>query len=210
MRENVSQALYSYWNEVRKDRLAPRRFEIEPSRIPALLPDTFIIERIDAGTSRFRLAGTRICEAFGVEFRGVNIYDLFGEEDRITLQRQISVMALHGAVGRFVIAAETANKLIARFEMSLLPLVHTRDIVDRFLGSIAPIERYAWLGTVPLDHIRIVSHDLIWPDGRPHAMIDNMHRQSPFMAHMGEARIVRSDRRQFRVYDGGLSLNDDE
>ncbi len=210
MRADVSQTLYAYWNEVRKDRIAPRRFEIEPSRIPGLLPDTFILERVDGATSRFRLAGTRICEAFGVEFRGVNIYDLFGEEDRITLQRQLSVIALHGAVGRFILAAETATKLTAQFEMMLLPLVHTRDIVDRFLGSMSPAERYPWLGTVPLDNLRIVSHELVWPDGRPHAMIDNMHRQAPFLVHLGEARIVRSDRRQFRVYDGGRSAVDDD
>ena len=31
--------------------------------------------------------------------------------------------------------------------------------------------------------------------------------QSPFQAHIRNARIVRSERRQFRVYDGGLSKN---
>lgn len=210
MRQTVSNALYAYWNEVRKDRLAPRRFEIDPARIAALLPDTFIIERIDGETSRFRLAGTRICDVFGVEFRGVNVFDLFSDEDRTTLQRQISVIALHGAVGRFVIAANTATTLTAKFEMSLMPLVHTREIVDRFLGSIAALENLPWLGTVPLTTLRILSHDLVWPDGRPHAMIDNMHRQPPFVAHLGEGRIVRSDRRQFRVYDGGLSVSDED
>lgn len=209
MREPVSQSLYAYWNEIRNDRIAPKRFEIEPSQLAAILPDTFILERVDGATSRFRLAGTRICEAFGAEFRGVNIFDLFGAEDRLTLQREFSVIALHGAVGEFTLAAETANGDPARFEMLLLPLVHTRDIVDRFVGSIVPIDRQPSLGLAPISAVRIEAHRLIWPDGRPHAMIDNMHRQSPFIAERREARIVRSDRRQFRVYDGGRDRTDE-
>jgi len=31
------QTLYSYWNEVRRGRIAPQRLEIEPSRIAAIL-----------------------------------------------------------------------------------------------------------------------------------------------------------------------------
>lgn len=210
MRDAVSRSLYAYWNDVRGERLAPQRFEIEPSRIAGILPDTFILERIDSATMRFRLAGTRICETFGAEFRGVNVFDLFGDEDRVTLRRQFSVIARQGAVGVFTIGAETVGGLKATFEMVLLPLVHTRDTVDRFIGGIGPIERPAWLGTVPLVTKKILAHELVWPDGRPHAMIDQSHRQAPFLPHVREARIVRSDRRQFRVYDGGLSKIDED
>lgn len=209
MREAVSQTLYAYWNEVRGERLAPRRLDIEPARIGAVLPDTFILERIDAKTSRFRLAGTRICEAFGTEFRGLNIFELVGEEDRITLQRQIAVIGSQGAAGLFLMSAETGEGVAARAELLLLPLTHTREVVDRFLGSISLIDRPAWVGATPLSGLRILSHELIWPDGRPHAMIDSMGRQSPFLRGGREARIVRSERRQFRVYDGGLAHTDD-
>ena len=54
MREVITQALYGYWNEIRAGRLAPKRFEIEPSLIAGILPDTFILERVDNDTSRFR------------------------------------------------------------------------------------------------------------------------------------------------------------
>jgi hypothetical protein len=206
MRLNLSRALYTYWNETRRGRIAPKRFEIEPSRFAEHLPDTFILERIGPGTTRFRLAGTRISDAFGFEFRGVNIYDLFGDSDRLTLERQIAVISRHGAAGVFVIKAETSRGLTADFEMSLLPLTHTNEIVDRYLGTLAPLNPVSWLGTAPLTAPRIVSHELIWPDGRPHALIDAKHRQMPFAPHIRNARIVRVDRRQFRVYDGGRSL----
>jgi hypothetical protein len=210
MREPINKTLYGYWNEIRAGRLAPKRFEIEPSQIAGMLPDTFILERIDNETSRFRLAGTRICEAFGAEFRGNNFFDLVGPEDRITLQRQFSVIARQGAVGVFSLRSETASGKAIELEMLLLPLMHMRETVDRILGTLAIVKRQPWVGHEPLVTTRITEHKLIWPDGRPHAMIDNTHRQAPFLPQMGESRIVRGGRRQFRVYDGGLGQSDDE
>ena len=210
MRQAITKTLYAYWNDVRGSRLAPKRFEIEPSQIAGILPDTFILERVDATTARFRLAGTRICESFGAEFRGVNFFDLFGDEDRLTLLRQFSVVARQGAGCDFVLSAESETGKSAQFEVLLLPLIHTRETVDRFLGSMAPVDRQPWLGSEQLSKSRIVSLELVWPDGRSHAMIDQANRQTPFMPHMREARIVRSDRRQFRVYDGGLSTPEDK
>ena len=210
MRDPINQHLYGYWNDIRAGRLAPRRFEIEPSQIAGMLPDTFILERIDNDTSRFRLAGTRICDAFGRDFRGMNVFEMVGDEDRVTLQRQFSVIARQAAVGVFALNCQTASGASVDIEMLLLPLVHMRETVDRFLGSMAVGRRPTWIGHEPLVSTRVLSHELIWPDGRPHAMIDNVHRQTPFKPSMSEARIVRGGRRQFRVYDGGLSQPDDD
>lgn len=210
MREVITQALYGYWNEIRAGRLAPKRFEIEPSLIAGILPDTFILERVDNDTSRFRLAGTRVCETFGAEFRGENFIDLVGPEDRVTLKRQLSVIARQGAAGVFVLSCETATGKTIDIEMLLLPLMHMGETVDRMLGSMAVSNRQSWTGHEPITKTRIVEHRLVWPDGRPHAMIDNTHRQAPFLPQMNEARIVRGGRRQFRVYDGGLTQTDDD
>ncbi len=204
MKEPVSQQLYAYWNSVRGDRMAPKRFEIEPSRIAAILPDTFILEAIDAATARFRLAGTRICEAFSEEFRGTNFFELFAIADRAELKAQVTTIATQGAVGVFTIEGKTASGRCAQFEILLTPLIHTREQADRFLGSIAPLEKPDWLGYEPLVEKRLKHTELIWPEGRPHALVDAMNRQSPFLPHIRTARVVRVDRRQFRVYEGGL------
>ncbi|MBA2124800.1 PAS domain-containing protein [Hyphomicrobium methylovorum] len=206
MIDPVSQTLFAYWNRLRGDRLAPKRFEIEPSAIAAFLPDTFILERIDARTIRFRLAGTRISEAFGVDFRGVNLFDLFEPGDRSTLQREMTLITAEGAVGVFQIGAESATGYSVAFEFLVLPLTHTGSSIERFLGSCTPLERPCWLGDVPLTRRKLVSHSVVWPDGRPTSedLVALSHRQTPFLPTIREARIVKSDRRQFRVYDGGL------
>ena len=53
---------------------------------------------------------------------------------------------------------------------------------------------------------------IVWPDGEPDGrpLGDMLHRQVPFLPHVRKARIVRSERRQFRVYDGGLTKADEE
>lgn len=212
MKEAVSQTLFAYWNRLRGDRLAPKRFEIEPSSIAGFLPDTFILERIDAKTIRFRLAGTRISEAFGIDFRGVNLFDLFDTQDRAALQREMTLVSGEGAVSVFQVEAESATGLLVAFEFLVLPLTHTGASIDRFLGSCAPLDKPDWLGDVPLTRRKLGSHSVIWPDGRPTGqdLVARVSRQAPFLPAVREARIVRSDRRQFRVYDGGLHRPQDD
>ncbi len=205
MKSKTSQLLYAYWNEVRSGRLAPRRFEIEPSRITPILPETFILERLDVECFRFRLAGTRICDDFGTEFRGTNFLDGWNTDDRITLQRHLEVMTQQGGVGLIIFDVRTPAGGVQTFECVLLPLIHTRDTIDRFLGAMTRLEEHAKIGDERLAMRRLRHSEVIWPDGRPHSVVASLHRQVPFLPHVRNARIVRSDRRQFRVYDGGLS-----
>ncbi len=56
MKHKTTQALFDYWNAMRAGRPAPRRSEIEPGDMRAILPYVFILERKDRDTYRFRLA----------------------------------------------------------------------------------------------------------------------------------------------------------
>ena len=210
MKQKINQTLFAYWNDVRQDRMAPRRFEIEPSQIAAILPHTFILERVDWETFRFRLAGTALCEAFRQEFRDTNFLDGWSTQDRISLERMLAVVTTQGGVGRLDIQAEAAGGQTAAFEIALLPLVHTRDTVDRVLGAFSPHSVPDWLGHQPLTRRTLTVSEIIWPHGRPQNVVEALHRQVPFLPHIRKARIVRSERRQFRVYDGGLSKPQDE
>lgn len=210
MQEAVSQSLFSYWNALRGSRPAPRRFEIEPSRIANDLPDTFILERINHTNVRFRLAGTRITDALGMELRGKNLFELFDAEDGRTLQNQMELIASQCAVGLFRMSADNGKGMATTFEVLILPLMHTSDSVERFLGSVTSIEKPRWLGAVPLTTRKLIDHEVIWPSGAPLSHADTIDRQVPILHTRREARIVRSARRQFRVYDGGLSLAGEE
>ena len=205
MRQRTSQILYAYWNEVRGERLAPRRLEIEPSRIATILPETFVLERGPAATYTFRLAGTRLFEAFGHEFRGTDFLAGWSPNDRTTLVRQLDVVCSQGAALVLLFEAATAaSGKCAEFEAVLLPLLHTAGDVTRLLGAISPLAAPPWLGHERLEGQRLLGHELIWPDGRPYTIAEKMREQTPLKSALSGARLVRFDRRSFRVLDGGL------
>ncbi len=208
MKNKTSTTLYSYWNEVRSGRLAPRRFDIEPARIAGILSETMILEHVSGEELRFRLAGTRVTEHFGTELRGRNFLDLWSEADRTTLQRKLMALQDQGGALRLEIQASTAGGRTVVLEAMLLPLIHTPDIVDRFLGSISPITHPLWLGTEPLSTLELVEAEVVWPEGRPFAVAERMN-QTPVLTPQATAgRLVRFQRRQFRVLDGGRAADD--
>jgi hypothetical protein len=211
MKQKTSQILFAYWNGVRGDRMAPRRFEIEPARIASILPETFILERLDSDTFVHRLAGTRLCEQFGYEFRGTNFLDGWSEEDRLTIAQQFAQATAQGGVLILDVEAGPLDQTRPRvaFEMALMPLVHTSSSVTRLLGSSTAIDPPSWLGSEKLNSRRLKAHHIVWPDGRPQALGDRHRNQAPFIASLSGARLVKSERRSFRVLDGGLSKVDD-
>ena len=208
MKNRTTQILYRYWNEVRHGRLAPRRFDIEPARIAGILAETMILERADETTIRFRLAGTRIAEQFGSELRGQSFLDLWSPEDRQTLHHQLATLQVQGGALLFEIEAHTPGGRTVAFEAILMPLVHTRDVVDRFLGAISCDLPPLWLGTEPLTRLSLAHSEIVWPDGRPHTFAERFAHTPALNPATAAGRLVRFDRRQFRVLDGGRDARD--
>ncbi len=210
MRERTSQALFSYWNEVRGPRLAPRRFEIEPSRITAILPETFILERQARRHYVFRLAGTRVCEQFGRDFRNLDMLSLWSADDQEVVGRVLDTAAHDGAVGVVTFDATASPRRQVGYEMILLPLVHNGSEITRLLGCMTTAQSPPWLGLDPFTRLHITGFNLVWPDGRPHAVVASTNQPPPFSHAHGHSRVVHSDRRHFRVYDGGLAADGSE
>jgi hypothetical protein len=203
MQNTTTQILYKYWNEVRGDRMAPRRFEIEPARFATILPETFMIECEPGQGYRFRLAGTRVTEKLGYELRGRDLSDLVQEQESSSLSPLLTSISEQGAVGVLRIEMVAGDGRTALFEVVILPLVHTDNHITRLLGAISTCNHEPWLGSDLLQPGHIVHRETVWPDGRPHAMIDRMDRQIPFRTDVPPSRLVRGNRRVFRVFDGG-------
>lgn len=199
MKQRTLQILYDYWDGLRAGRMAPLRLEIDPSRIGAILPEIFLLERTDAATYCYRLAGTRLCEMFGTELRGTNILDGWNATDRAVLARSLRVTCEQGAATLATIEASADSVRRIELEAILLPLMHTDNMGGRVIGAMSPMSSPHWLGHDHLIDRRLVRHELIWPDGRPLSEIAPTGPQSPFLP-TGSAK---GDRRAFRVLDGG-------
>ena len=210
MKQRTTQILYAYWNEVRGNRLAPRRFDIEPGRIAQILPETFILERIDQDTYPFRIAGTKINDQFGVEHRGANFLADWIDEDRVALRHQLDAVCSRGGVLLVDIEAAADQRRRVGFELCLMPLLHTGETVTRLVGAISAIDPPAWLGTARLWRKRILAHEIVWPEGRPHVVAEKWREHAPVLNRLASARLVRSERRLFRVFDGGRAGEPDD
>lgn len=205
MKQNSSKLIYAYWNKVRNGRTAPHRFEIQPAEIPSLLPEIFIAECAGMLNYRIRLAGTRICEQFGRELRGVDLLELWEPEDREGLANVLHNIVTDAAVGHIHFAAIADDERHADFEMILMPLIHTGASINRIMGCITALEAPFWLGTVPLTAFELRTVDLVWPDGSPHFLRDTPPPQPPLAISTENSHIAGDGKRQFRVYEGGLS-----
>jgi len=206
MRQKASQHLYAYWNEIRRGRLAPQRLDIEPSRIGEYLADTFVLERADRGTYRYRLAGTRICTALGRELRNTSFLEGWSASDKAMIDQRLAVIADHGGVCVLAFQTGPEDGSAGIYEAIILPLVHTGGKVDRFVGAITAITQPARKIAAGNAELVLLHQETIWPDGKPFgAAAERAAKADPFLANVRNARLVKTDRRQFRVYEGGLS-----
>ncbi len=203
MQQNTNKLLYAYWNEVRKDRMAPERIEIEPSSISSLLAEMFIIDCSVTSRHRFRLAGTKICDQLGRELRGVDLRSFWNKQDREALDGLLQCIVMDGAVGVVSFDVIADSERWARFEMTLMPLTHSSRSVNRILGAISAIDPPYWLGTASIQDHRLHQLDLIFPGGQPHFLQDRAALS--VFAQQGDFTIVGDHERKFRVFEGGRS-----
>lgn len=199
MKNDTSRVLFHYWNAIRGTRRAPRRFEIEPARISRILPEAFILEQRDVDTYRFRIAGTRLCELFGMELRGHNFLELWEDGGRFPVKRRLARVAEEGAVGLFEFEAAVSVRESVSFEVLIVPLIQKDAAIDRFLGTMSPISEPLWRGVERLERCHLLRHELIWPEPASGRIV-----RAP-LPEVRDARLVRVAHRSFRVYEGGLS-----
>jgi hypothetical protein len=162
-----------------------------------------MLERGEFDHFQYRLAGTRVCDLYGTELRGRDFLAGFSDQDRQTLRRDLKSVCERGAVLKTAIVASSDISHTLDVEMILLPLVHSGDVVDRIIGATAARTLPYWLGREKLNRLKLIGHELIWPDGRPHAAVAVSSEPPPFIRDIGQVRIVRSNRRTFRVLQGG-------
>jgi hypothetical protein len=134
-----TQALHSYWNDLRRGRDAPYRSEIDPRRIRGALDTMFILETTAEGGLRFRLAGTRLCELTGQELRGrpAEMLMIFGHEREFTLAARRTLE--EPGVGVMRVRAEHQRDPSGKSwagEILLLPMRSEMGDMSRILGAV--------------------------------------------------------------------------
>ncbi|MGB3810119.1 MAG: PAS domain-containing protein [Parvibaculum sp.] len=146
MKHKTINALFDYWNTMRAGRPAPLRSEIQPGDIKRCLPHVFILEREDAQTYRFRLAGTGLCSIYGMEFRNHNLLSMWQEDCHERLRHALTDVTENANISLVEYTATTNDHREATFEMLLLPLAQENGAITRILGAAVPVDEFPWIG----------------------------------------------------------------
>ena len=196
MKHSSIRELFEYWNERRGLRPAPERGDIEPGAIRRILADTFMLAFNERAGHPFRIAGTRVCAAFGRELKGEGFVDLWAAENQ-DLIRDILAIVAQETIGVVLSARgqSVANKVgpggTLDFEVIILPLSHRGRTDARAVGALVPVETPYWLGTSALGPLTLGTHRYLDPGLTTQAP---RPRQGQALGHI---------RRGLVVYDGG-------
>ncbi len=202
MKHDGSISLFQYWDRLREGRAAPRRTDIEPADIKANLADTFILEQDGAGNAVFRLAGTRLCAAFGRELKGFAFTSLWLDRDQRILARLINgAFRLNHVI---VVGMQGVSKggRTGPFELLVLPL-DGGQAHQRALGSISPMEKPFWLGADPIVECRIDTLRIVDPDAEPLYLKNRPEVQVPPLSPENMASEPGRRVRHLLVLEGG-------
>ncbi|MEE2920319.1 MAG: PAS domain-containing protein [Pseudomonadota bacterium] len=93
------QKLIEYWCSLRDSHGYVRRDSMDPGRFCAMLASISIVEFNEEGAGRFRIAGSRLRQIFGMEARGRRIEDVLGEHGEAYCLGLAAALERRGPVG---------------------------------------------------------------------------------------------------------------
>ena len=123
----------AYWRQKRNGRAMPSRRDIDPGEIPKLLPHLQLID-IVRGRFRYRLIGTALADAYGGDYTGQFVDDLFDKSRSQFITKIYSSIAEARQPGFLRSGYVTAKGLKLIANRLYLPLSEDDSTLDMILG----------------------------------------------------------------------------
>lgn len=179
MKNKSTRLVFDYWDQLRGERAAPERGEIEPGALRHALADTFILENEPIGPV-FRLAGTRVCALLGEELRGRAFTALWQDVQTQTDMRRLAETVMDESAGAVAgLSGETSLGSPLYLELLLLPLRYRGRTHARMLGALSTAATPGWLGLDTLVSMRMISLRMLWPPAEQRPMVPVPQRMVP-------------------------------
>lgn len=162
-----SRALFRFWEQMRAENSAPRRDELDLTRVKRLVPHLLIAAYDRAnGTYRYRLAGTGVCEIFRREVTG---QDMLADWD--SFETNVAIRFLSGVVHnqqpcliRFRMLTDLGQTIGA--ELVGLPILAMDGAIHVF-GGLFPFRDVNTLGYSRITNIELSGARSIWTEHLP-------------------------------------------
>ena len=133
-----TRALHDYWEGLRAGRLAPMRSDVDPRDMPCDVRNVFILEMLAANNFRFRVAGSALAKAFGIELRGMNACAIMARDSRESFNALMNEALEDPGVGYARLVPSREPNIL--WEISLLPLRSDFGPIDRLIGILNPVK----------------------------------------------------------------------
>ncbi len=129
--------VHEMWNELRGGRVGPKRDEITPARLRAVLPWTFTIDVVDGGQDfRFRFAGDRIIQFMGRRYAGALLSEHTGSRFFDQMRAMYAgCVAAKAPIASGVRQASLPGKEFLEIEALVLPLSEDGVSVTTLFGA---------------------------------------------------------------------------
>lgn len=135
LRDPRHRELYAYWLAKKGARRAPRRADIDPVDLPALLPYLFIFEVFHEPRDYvMRLLGTTLVAVLGRDFTGAHFREMYDGGLAARVREQYDHVVDQWQPVYDQLDASWMAKDYILYERLLLPLSNTGERVDRLLG----------------------------------------------------------------------------
>jgi len=164
MKHRNSHLLVGYWSRLRKGRDLPDQTDIDPRAIKRMLPFVFILETADPARPVYRLAGTSLCDRFGIELKGTNFLSHWESQSRGALTALLrQALATRQPVCLSSIAT-TSDCGMVELETILAPVSFGPNQPTRFIGLVQVLSDPAPLAGRPIAYERLVGSQLVRED----------------------------------------------
>ncbi|GHC62633.1 PAS domain-containing protein [Limoniibacter endophyticus] len=189
--------LLQQWERWRGRNVVPARHDIKPLDVKTLLRDMFILD-IDADAHvNFRLAGTRLCSAFGRELRSTAFATLWQRIDQPVMLNKLGRVITDREADALDVVGVTGTGREVAYEIAFFPLLREGE-THHVLGLATPKALPYWFASELLLGFRSLSARTPKPD-----FLDVRERVS-----RGRLPPMHINARQvghLTVYDGGKS-----
>ncbi|WP_299842770.1 PAS domain-containing protein [uncultured Roseovarius sp.] len=175
-KEKSLAAFVAYWSSMRKGHDVPRRTDIDPRGIEALLENAFIAEKIAPGLARLRIAGTHLSDLMGMEVRGMPISALIAPEQRDELAELLVEVFDRPAIVKInLVSPAGVGRRKLKGTLLLLPLRSDLGDTSRALGCFLTD---GLIGRTPR-RFNITGHSVEVAAGRKHEAVQKSEKEVP-------------------------------
>lgn len=142
-KRSVTRTAYDYWLSKCNAEQLPRRADINPRELLAILPCIFLMEvRIEPLRFRFRLVGTRLVQWWGQDLTGIVLAGRDSEPKCQRIFKDFQSTVVDRAPRRDELKGPSSAHEFYDFERLLAPLSNDGNSVDMILGAADLLQNF--------------------------------------------------------------------